>query len=54
MRLRNKAAKIAEHKSEAAAGIYQGHVTAGVLSEMENGAAPDFKNILEYQGKKGA
>jgi len=49
-----KVAKITGHKSEAAAKIYQNHVTARILSEMENQTAIEFKDILEYQNKKGA
>ena len=42
----NKVAKITGHRSEAAARIYQWHVTARVLSEMETATAQEFKNIL--------
>jgi len=42
----NKVAKITGHRSEAAARIYQWHVTARILSEMESATAQEFKNIL--------
>ena len=42
----HKVAKITGHKSEAAARIYQWHVTARILSEMENATAQEFKNIF--------
>jgi|TergutMp193P3_1026864.scaffolds.fasta_scaffold00588_7 integrase len=50
----NKVAKITGHRSEAAARIYQWHITARILSEMENATAQEFKNILECQSKKRA
>jgi len=42
----HKVAKITGHRSEAAARIYQWHITARILSEMENATAQEFKNIL--------
>jgi len=42
----NKVAKITGHKSEAAAKIYQNHITARILLEMESQTALEFKNIL--------
>jgi len=42
----NKVAKITGHRSEAAARIYQWHITARVLSEMERATAQEFKNLL--------
>jgi integrase len=50
----NKVAKITGHRSEAAARIYQWHITARILSEMENAATQEFKNILDSQTKKRA
>ena len=48
----NKVAKITGHKSEAAAKIYQSHVTARVLSEMGNETASEFRSILQYQNRR--
>jgi integrase len=45
----NKVAKITGHRSQAAARIYQSHVTARILSEMENEMALEFKDILEIK-----
>lgn len=45
----NKVAKITGHRSEAAAKIYQSHVTARILTEMESETALEFRNILEFQ-----
>jgi len=42
----HKVAKITGHRSEAAARIYQNHVTARILSEMRNAAAQEFANVL--------
>jgi len=50
----NKVAKITGHRSEAAARIYQWHITARILSEMESETAQEFKSILECQNKKRA
>ena len=48
----DKVAKITGHKSKAAAKIYQGHVTARILSEMENESALEFKDILDFLRRK--
>ena len=45
----HKVAKITGHRSEAAARIYQNHVTARILSEMQKEAALEFKTILNCQ-----
>jgi len=45
----NKVAKITGHKSEAAAKVYQGHITARILSEMGSETASEFRSILQYQ-----
>jgi len=42
----NKVAKITGHRSEAAARIYQWHITSRILSEMQRETAQEFKNIL--------
>jgi len=44
----HKVAKITGHRSEAAARIYQNHVTARLISEMHNAVAQEFSNILNY------
>ena len=45
----HKVAKITGHRSEAAARIYQNHVTARILSEMQHEVALEFKNIFSCQ-----
>jgi integrase len=50
----DKVAKIAGHKSKAAAKIYQGHVTAKILNEMGAETALEFKNILQFHKKERA
>jgi len=44
----NKMARITGHKSEAAARIYQNHITARILLEMKNETALEFKEILPF------
>jgi len=44
----HKVAKITGHRSEAAARIYQNHVTARILSEMHNAVAQEFASILNH------
>jgi integrase len=50
----DKVAKVTGHRSKAAAKIYQNHVTTRVLEEMGAETALEFKNILRFQGKRGA
>jgi integrase len=50
----DKVAKVAWHRSKAAAQIYQGHITDRILNEMGNEIAQEFKNILQFHAEKGA
>jgi integrase len=50
----DKVAKVTGHRSKAAAKIYQNHVTTRILEEMGAETALEFKNILRFQGKRGA